>query len=92
MRLAIGVLGSLGWELDLDGLVLNEAFKRFSKSAMIICGGAVILILTYAATLSLTPSGTGSGGLALCRNSTVVNSRSVSPMFSTLCTMYSPGP
>ena len=46
----------------------------------------------YAATLSLTPSGTGSGGLALWRNSTVVNSRSVSPTFSTLWSMYSPGP
>ena len=39
-----------------------------------------------------TPSGTGSGALALCRYSTVVNSRSVSPMFSTLCSRYSPLP
>jgi hypothetical protein len=30
IRLAIGVLGSLGWELYLNGLVLNEAFIRFS--------------------------------------------------------------
>src|SRR5262245_7527331 len=33
--------------------------------------------LAYAAVLSLTPSGTGSGGFALCRNSTVVKSKSV---------------
>lgn len=30
MRLATGVFGSLGQELDLDGLVLDEAFIRLS--------------------------------------------------------------
>jgi hypothetical protein len=45
----------------------------------------------HAESFRRTPSGTGNGGLALCRNSTVVNSRSVSPMFSTLCSKYSPG-
>jgi hypothetical protein len=27
---AIDVLGNPGWELDLDGLVLNQLFTRFS--------------------------------------------------------------
>jgi hypothetical protein len=92
MCLAIGILGSLGRESDLDRLALNQAFKRFSRVGRYRLRWDRRPHLTYAAALSRTPSGTGSGGLALCRYSTVVNSRSVSPMFSMLCSRYSPGP
>jgi hypothetical protein len=45
----------------------------------------------YPGTFSRISSGTGSGALPLSLNSTVVNSSSVSPMFSTLWTKNSPG-
>jgi hypothetical protein len=51
------------------------------------------------ATRSATPlrrcapsCGIGSGLLALARNSTVMNTSSLSPIFSRSCTLYSPGP